>query len=56
MALRRALRKAIVLFPDLSVTPRLQLPRKERRGAGYGKGEGKWIGLILSCWDASSSR
>ena len=56
MASRRALREAIVLLPDLRATPRFHPPRKERRGAGYRKGEGKWIGLILSCWDASSSR
>ncbi len=56
MASRRALREAIVLLPGLRATPRFHPPRKERRGAGYGKGEGKWIGLILSCWDASSSR
>ena len=43
MASRRALREAIVLLPDLRATPRFHPPRKERRGAGYGKGEGNGL-------------
>ncbi len=55
MALRCEFRRAIALFSTFA--PRLAFVCRVRRGAVQDSERGgEWIGLILFCWGASSSR